>query len=90
MMKHHRSCSANQDVSDKTVLLIIAEELGLDKKVLEQSLESSEFADNVEADVQKAVLIGVQGVPFFVVDDTYGISDARGIDAFVSVLVDVC
>ena len=76
----------NKDVSDKEVLLGVAKEIGLDSQAFEKALESNEFADDVKADIQQAASIGVQGVPFFVIDDTFGISGARGVDAFRAAL----
>lgn len=76
----------NKDISDSAVLLDVAERLGLDRQEFERALQASEFEDGVRSDIQKAASIGVQGVPFFVIDDTFGISGARGVEVFASAL----
>jgi len=49
-------------------------------------LRGSEYSDEVEADQNEARLLGVSGVPFFVVDDHFGISGAQPVDVFRQVL----
>ena len=43
-------------------------------------------ADDVDADIKEARLLGVSGVPFFVIDDRYGVSGAQPVDVFRQVL----
>lgn len=76
----------NRDVADRSVLREIAAKVGLDEKEFDKSLTAGEFADSVKADVQQAASIGIRGVPFFMIDDKFGISGARGAEAFASVL----
>ena len=76
----------NKDVSDKAVLQSIAEKLGFDVDAFTGSLEADESADAVRSDLDKAAALGIQGVPFFVIDDTFGISGARGVDVFLDAL----
>lgn len=40
-------------------------------------LESNQYSDEVENDIEKAQSLGVRGVPFFVIDNKYGISGAQ-------------
>jgi predicted DsbA family dithiol-disulfide isomerase len=64
----------------------LAAEIGLDRADVLRSLETGEFADAVEADVQQAQAYGIQGVPFFVIDGKYGISGAQPAEAFAGAL----
>lgn len=64
----------------------LASEIGLNPDDVLRSLEASEYADAVEADVQQAQAYGIQGVPFYVIDGKYGISGAQPAEAFAGAL----
>ena len=64
----------------------LASEIGLNRDDVLRSLEASEYADAVEADVQQAQAYGIQGVPFYVIDGKYGISGAQPAEAFAVAL----
>lgn len=59
------------------VLLKLAEEVGLNRQDAQAVLKSDEFAAEVEQDILEAQSLGVRGVPFFVIDNKYGISGAQ-------------
>ncbi len=64
----------------------LASQVGLDRDAVLSSLESGEYAEAVEADVQQAVAYGIQGVPFYVIDGRYGLSGAQPAEAFTGAL----
>lgn len=64
----------NLVLADHDVLRKIAKEAGLPDKDVERVLESREYEDEVVADELQAQRIGVQGVPFFVIDDKYAVA----------------
>jgi predicted DsbA family dithiol-disulfide isomerase len=74
------------NVADHDVLLAIATRVGLDEDRVRGVLSSSEYADAVEADVRQAQAFGANGVPFFVVDQRYGVSGAQPVEVFSDVL----
>ncbi len=49
-------------------------------------LASDEYAAAFEADVRQARAYGANGVPFFVVDEHYGISGAQPVEVFRDVI----
>ena len=49
-------------------------------------LASDEYADAVQADIAQARAYGATGVPFFVVDQKYGVSGAQPAEVFGQVL----
>lgn len=61
-------------------------EVGLDADALRRSLESDEYLAAVHDDQTTAGEYGIQGVPFFVIDGTYGVSGAQEAATFVDVL----
>jgi predicted DsbA family dithiol-disulfide isomerase len=64
----------------------LAVEVGLDRSEVVTALESGEFVPAVKADVAQAQAYGIQGVPFFVIDEKYGISGAQDAAAFRAAL----
>ena len=59
---------------------------GLDAARVEEVLGSREFEADVHADVEQAQAYGASGVPFFVVDEKYGVSGAQPTEVFTQVL----
>jgi len=68
------------------VLIEICEEVGISRERAEAVLNSEEFADDVKADITEAGQIGVQGVPFFVINRKYAISGAQPAETFAEAL----
>ena len=75
-----------QQIGTHDILLKVAEEVGVSGERVEQVLASEEFADDVKRDIEEARQIGVQGVPFFVIDRKYAISGAQPAETFASAL----
>jgi predicted DsbA family dithiol-disulfide isomerase len=75
-----------ENVADHETLTRIATEAGLDEVVVKEVLTSDRYADEVEADIRQAVAYGASGVPFYVIDQKYGISGAQPVDTFRQVL----
>ena len=68
------------------MLRAAAASVGLDAARVEEVLASDEYADEVAADVAQARAYGATGVPFFVLDQRYGISGAQPAEVFASAL----
>ncbi|ORM26956.1 DsbA family oxidoreductase [Williamsia sp. 1135] len=64
----------------------LAAEVGLDRDAVLAALDSGEFADAVDADIEQARAYGISGVPFFVINGKYGVSGAQAPEAFTGVL----
>lgn len=75
-----------RDVADHAVLREVAVAAGLDPSRVEEVLGSREFENDVHADVEQAQAYGASGVPFFVVDERYGVSGAQAKEVFSQVL----
>lgn len=67
----------------------LAASVGLDEADVRRSLDQSEYLSAVKADVAQAAAYGINGVPFFVIDGRYGISETQDAAAFVEVLTQV-
>lgn len=75
-----------KNVSDITILTDLGKEIGLDEVELQAAFTDEIYAYNVKNDINKAVKIGVSGVPFFVFDRKYAISGAQPPQVFLEVL----
>jgi predicted DsbA family dithiol-disulfide isomerase len=67
-------------------LVALATDVGLDGEQARQALEANTYLPAVKADVRQAARYGINGVPFFVFDGTYGVSGAQEASTFASVL----
>ena len=74
---------------DRESLISLGGEVGLDTMEARQALERDAFLDAVADDVNEAKLLGISGVPFFVIDGRYGISGAQPAQLFASALASV-
>ena len=82
----HAYFAEARNVADHEVLLEIATAVGLEGDRVRQTLAGSEFADAVADDVRQAQAYGAGGVPFFVVDERYGLSGAQPVEVFEELL----
>jgi predicted DsbA family dithiol-disulfide isomerase len=67
-------------------LVDLAAEVGLDADDARAALTSHRHLEDVRADQAQAVAYGIQGVPFFVIDERFGISGAQDPSVFASAL----
>ncbi|GAA1166423.1 DsbA family oxidoreductase [Ornithinimicrobium humiphilum] len=74
------------DVTDAALLEEIATGVGLAAEDVRRVLASDEFDAEVAADIDQARAYGASGVPFFVVDERYGISGAQPTEVFAGAL----
>ena len=73
-------------LGDVDVLVRLAGEAGLDTGAAHATLESMAFADDVRADEQRAQSFGITGVPFFAIDERYGVSGAQQPEVLLNVI----
>lgn len=71
-----------EDVGDHDVLRAAAAEVGLPGDLVEEVLGSDRHADDVVADEDEARGVGVQGVPFMVLDRRLAITGAQSPDVY--------
>jgi predicted DsbA family dithiol-disulfide isomerase len=75
-----------KNIDDKDTLIELGVALGLDATEVKQTLESNAYADEVKHDIAEARQLGIQGVPFFVLNNKYGISGAQAVPVFEQTL----
>jgi predicted DsbA family dithiol-disulfide isomerase len=75
-----------RSVFERDSLVTLAGEAGLDESEARDVLERDAFVDAVAGDVREARSLGVNGVPFFVLDGRYGVSGAQSAEVFSEAL----
>jgi predicted DsbA family dithiol-disulfide isomerase len=75
-----------QAIGQSDVLVRLGSEAGLDADELQGLLASDLYAVEVRADEQRAHALGIQGVPFFVLGERYGVSGAQSAAVLSSAL----
>ena len=78
--------SEGADLSDKAVLVKAAADIGLDADAVEKKLDSNEDIDVVSQRVEAAKSAGIQGVPFFIVDNAIALSGAQEPDQLAAAI----
>lgn len=78
--------SEGRHVGHDADLADLAAEIGLDRDAALAALTAGTYRQAVESDKADGAAVGVRGVPFFVVDDKYGISGAQPSDLFLEAL----
>lgn len=75
-----------EPIADRDVLLRLAVEAGLSKDEAVAVLESDAYANNVRAEENQALDLGISAVPFFVIDRTFGLPGAQPPDIILRAL----
>jgi predicted DsbA family dithiol-disulfide isomerase len=75
-----------EPIGRRDALERLAAEAGLDAAEVAAVLDSDQYAEEVRVDERVAQSIGITGVPFFLIDDAYGIPGAQEPQVFLNVL----
>lgn len=74
------------DLCDYDILSSLAQDVGLNKKASLKILEQNLYTNQVVEEQKQAKTVGIQGVPFFVINRQYGISGAQDVAYFLATL----
>lgn len=75
-----------RDIGRREVLVEIGTAAGLAEEEITAALDGGTYRDAVRADIRRAQMLGIQGVPFFVLDNKYGVSGAQPSELFAQAL----
>ena len=75
-----------RNLNDHTTLVELGADIGLDPSQIATMLSTDECREDVEGDAYDAFQLGIHGVPFFVLNEKYGISGAQEPEVFLSSL----
>ena len=73
-------------IGEVETLIELANEVGLDKEEAKKVLISDTYTEEVRFDEDAATQLGITGVPFFVIDNKFGVSGAQGKDNLLNAL----
>jgi len=73
-------------IGDPETLVSLAAEAGIDPGVARAALAGDDYAEAVRGDERRAATLGIQGVPFVVIDGRYGVSGAQTPEVFLRAL----
>jgi predicted DsbA family dithiol-disulfide isomerase len=74
------------NIDDQDTLIKLGTEIGLDAQEVKLVLDSDTYADDVKHDIAEAQHLGIRGVPFFVLNNKYGISGAQAVPVFLETI----
>ncbi len=75
-----------KNIADHATLTQLGESIGLDKATVEQVLATDSYTGDVQLDIAQAQRYGISGVPFFVMDNKYGVSGAQAVPVFLQTI----
>ena len=75
-----------QSLFDQQTLVELGADAGLNRDEMAAALREKRYANAVDMDIDVAHRLGVTGVPFYVINDRYGISGAQAPETFLDVL----
>lgn len=73
-------------ISDEDTIVRLSEEIDLDGNEVRNIIRSKQNEDKITKDISDAGTVGVQGVPFFVINNKYAVSGAQPVEVFSQVL----
>ncbi|WP_164905153.1 DsbA family oxidoreductase [Aequorivita ciconiae] len=78
----HAFFTEGKNIADLDTLTQLGKEIGLEKTEMDNAFRDEKYSSLVKQDIQEAQQLGVQGVPFFVLNRKYAISGAQPSEAF--------
>ncbi|MEX0844675.1 MAG: DsbA family oxidoreductase [Balneolaceae bacterium] len=76
-------------IGEAEVLADLAKKVGLNKDEAKEVLQTNSYSSKVVKDVEEAHQLGIQGVPFFFINEKYGLSGAQPPEVFVEALTKI-
>lgn len=73
-------------VGDPATLVRLGTDVGLDEARVREVVSGSAYAKDVRADEERARAFGISGVPFFAIDERYGVSGAQPSEVLLDAL----
>lgn len=78
-----------RSIADPDTLAELGEEIGLDADEVRDAYNDDEYGEEVERDITRARMLGVNGVPYFLFEEKYAVSGAQSPEIFANVLEQV-
>jgi predicted DsbA family dithiol-disulfide isomerase len=75
-----------KNVADHRTLIELGHDIGLKQEEVSNMLQSRQYTKEVKNDIEEARLLGIKGVPFFVMNRKYAVSGAQPVELFLQTL----
>jgi predicted DsbA family dithiol-disulfide isomerase len=82
----HAYFTGGLDIGNMDVIAVVAEKSGLDKKEIFTTVKDSRYASRLDDARKEGQLIGLTGIPTFILNNKYKIVGAHPIEAFRDLL----
>ncbi len=86
---YHKFFSEKEDIGEKSTLLSIAKQVGLDEIEAETLLSFNKYEKAVLEDQMTAEEMGIKGVPFLIFNNTYAVSGVQPPSVYINLLQDI-
>jgi predicted DsbA family dithiol-disulfide isomerase len=77
------------DVSNRAILVEVAESVGLDKQEAEVALDSQHYKKTVQDEESKFKSMGISSVPAFIINNKYLLSGGQPVENFIQSLTEI-
>jgi predicted DsbA family dithiol-disulfide isomerase len=75
-----------KNIGNKEYLTSLGRDLGIDAAEVAELFSTDKYADDVRQDFAEGQALGINGVPFFVIDRKFGLSGAQPAETFTAAL----
>ena len=82
----HRYFKQGEDISDHAVLIDVAKTAGMDAEAVERLLASDADLEETRGQDLQARQMGVQGVPTFIIGNSYAVSGAQDTETWLKII----
>jgi predicted DsbA family dithiol-disulfide isomerase len=73
-------------IGERETVSELGREVGLPGDEVDELFAGDELSEDVRADERRAMELGIQGVPFFAIDDRYAVSGAQTVEVLLEAL----
>ena len=74
------------DLSQRDNVSSVAQSTGIEEKLIDSVFNDDLYLDRIHEDTQQAAKIGIQGVPFFIINQKLGLSGAQPAETIVKAI----
>lgn len=78
--------TAGKNLDDTATLVVIGVELGFDREETAAALQRGKYSAGVVQDIQQAEQLGINGVPYFLINGKYVVNGAQPPEVFLQTL----
>lgn len=75
-----------KNIDDEDFLFEMGKDAGLNEEDIRNALQSDSIKQEIHEDIESARKLGIQGVPFFILNEKYSLSGAQPVEVFVEAL----